>query len=110
MDQRKILLQFVALNAAELRAKALCDVACGGLEIRRAHVIRRRVDEIAGEERSFRHPRQFRSVHAIRRHQPHLGAVHLAVTAEAVTAERKGKRGKPCIMRRVGEAVSAGRQ
>ncbi len=110
MDQRKILLQFVALDAAELRAEALCHVARYGLQFRRPHVIGRRVDKVAGEECGVRYPGKFGGVDAVRRHQPDIGIVGLAVAAEAIAAERKGKRGKSCIVRRIREAIGACRQ
>ena len=76
----------------------------------RSHVVRRRVDEIAGKHRRFRHPRDVGDVDAVGRHQFDVGRIRLAVAAEAVAAERKGERCKPGVVRRIGEAVDAWRQ
>ena len=50
------------------------------------------------------------AVDAVGQLEPHRLVVRLAVAREAVGAEREGERGEPRVVRRVGEAVGAGRQ
>ncbi len=113
VDQRKILLQqIVADDRTEFRAVLLGERAGGGLQLGRAHVVGRRVDQIAGERHALRRCAKGR------RHRRHRAApaappcpyLRLAVAREAVGAERERQRPEPRIVRRVGEAVGAGRQ
>ena len=95
------------LNLAPKRSASCCAAA---RQFLRSHVVGRRVDEIAGERRGLRHSRDVGDVDAVGRHQLDVGRVRLAVAAEAVTAERKGERGEPRVVRRIGEAIDARRQ
>ena len=94
----------------EARAKARRERLRGQRQLFRAHVVRRRIDEVARQGSRFRHPRDVGDVDAVGRHQPHLGLIRLAIAAEAITPERKRERGQARVMRRVGEAIDARRQ
>ena len=74
------------------------------------HVVGRRVDQIAGQRHALGDARQIVAIDAVGQHQPHRLVLGLAVAREAVGAEREGQRGEPRIVRRIGEAVGAGRQ
>jgi hypothetical protein len=82
----------------------------GRRQLLRPHVVRRRIDEIAGKSCRFCHSRDGRNVDAVGRHQLDTRGIRLAIALEAITAERKRKRGKTGVVRRVGEAIDAGRQ
>ena len=111
MNQRKILSrQVVADDAVETGAEALGEFLRPPRQFLRSHVVRRRVDEIAGKRGGLGHARDIGDVDAVRRHQPDVGRIRLAVAAEAIAAERKGERRKPRVVRRIGEAIDARRQ
>ena len=76
----------------------------------RPHVVRRRIDEVARQRRRVGHARDRGDVDAVGRHQFDLGRIRLAVAAEAIAAEREGKRGEARIMWRVGKTIDARRQ
>ena len=86
------------------------ELARGLLQLGRAHVVGRYVDEIATKRHSFGDAGEILAVNALGQHQPHIARVALAVTGELIGAERKGKRREPFVMRRIGKAVKAGRQ
>ena len=94
----------------KLAPKRVASCLRGLRQLFRPHVVGRRVDEVAREAGRFRHPRDVGGIDAVRRHQPDVGPFCLAVAAEAVAAEREGERGEARVMRRVGEAIDAGRQ
>ena len=94
----------------KLAPKRLARSSRGLRQFLRSHVVGRRVDEIARQRCGLRHPRDIGDVDAVGRHQPDVGRILLAVAAEAIAAERKGQRGEPRIVRRVGEAIGARRQ
>ena len=95
---------------AEFRAVLLGERAGGGFELGRAHVVGRRVDEVARQRHALGDARELLAIDAVRQHQPHRLVLRLAVAREAICAEREGQRRKPHIVRRVGEAIDAGRQ
>src|SRR5260370_21897123 len=100
MNQRKVLPgQIVADDAVELGTEALCKLLRGRRELLRSHVVRRRIDEIAGKSRRFRHSRDGRNVDAVGRHQLDTRGIRLAIATEAITAERKRKRVKTGVVR-----------
>ena len=94
----------------KLAPKRFASASRGLRQFRRAHVVRRRVDEVARQRGRFRHPHDIGDVDAVGRHQPDVRRIGLAIAAEAVAAEREGERGEPRIVRRVGEAIDARRQ
>ncbi len=111
MNERKILCrQVVADDAVEIRAKAVRKLLGGKRQFLRPHVVRRRIDEVAGKVGCLRHSRDVGGVNAVRRHQSDIRYIRLAVAVEAVGAERKCKRSETGVVRRVGKAISAGRQ
>ena len=111
MDQRKILShQIVADDAVEIRTEPLRQMLRRLRQFFRSHIVRRRIDEVAGQRGCFRHPCDLGDVDAARGHQSDLRHVCLAVAAEAIAAECEGKRGEARIMRRIAEAVDARRQ
>ena len=64
----------------------------GGFELGRAHVVGRRVDEIARERHAFGDAREVVAIDAVGQHEPHVLVLRLAVAREAVRAEREGQR------------------
>ena len=80
--------------ALKLAPKRFASSRCGQRQFFRPHVVRRRIDEVAGERRRIGHSRDIGDVDALGRHQPDIGRIVLAVAAEAVAAEREGQRGK----------------
>ena len=79
-------------------------------EIGRAHVVRRRIDEVARQRHGFGNVRKLVAIEALRQFELDLVPIRLAVAREAVGAERHGERRKPRIVRLVGEAIDAVRQ
>ena len=77
---------------AKLAPRRLASASAAMRQFLRSHVVGRRVDEVARQRRCFRHPGDVGGIDAVGRHQPDVGRIRLAVTAEAVAAERKGKR------------------
>ena len=111
VNERKIVLEeIVAGDAARRRALPLRERAGGIFQFLRAHVVRGRIDEIACERHAVDDAREVGAVHAIRQHQTDLAIVTLAVTREAIGAEREGERGEPRIVRCVGETIKPVRQ
>ena len=83
VDQRKVLLeQVVADDRAEFRAVLLGERARGRFELGRAHVVGRRVDQVARQRHAFGDAGQIVAVDAIGQHQlaPAL-SLRLAVAA-----------------------------
>ena len=111
MDQRKILRQkIVADRRLDVGAVARSQRTRRRLELRRTHVVRRRVDQIARQRHRFDGAIEIVAIDALRQFQPDLTPFGLAVEREAVRAEREGERGKPRVMRIVGKPVDAIRQ
>ena len=111
VDQRKVLLhQLVADDAVELGAEPRRQRLRRLRQFFRAHIVRRRIDQVARQRGRLRHPRDIGDVDAVGRHQPDIGPVRLAITAEAIAPKGKGQRREPHIMRRIGKAIDARRQ
>ena len=111
VDERKILRQqLVADDGVDGGGVARGKLARGLFELRRAHVVGRRIDEIARQRHAFDDARQIVAIDALRQIELDRARLGLAVAGEAVEAEREGERGKPRIVRLVGEAVDAVRQ
>ena len=111
VNERKVLLQqIVAHDRMEFRAVLFGQSASRRLKVRRAHVIGRRVDQIARQRHAFDDAAQIVAVGAFGQHESHRLVLRLAIAREAIGAEREGQRGKPRIVRRIGKAVAAGRQ
>ena len=109
-DQRELLGERVASGDFHGCAMLLGERAGGVLQLGRAHVVGRRVDEIARQRHAFQDAAEILSVHTLRDHQPYVAHLRLAVAGESIGAEREGQRRQPRVMRRVGETVSARRQ
>ena len=111
VDQRKILRQqIVADDGADCGAVTRGKLPRGVFELGRAHIVRRRIDEIARQRHAFDDALQIVAIEALRQIELDLARFGLAVAREAVGAEREGERGKPRIVRLVGEAIDAVRQ
>ena len=106
----KFVFEILADGAGEARAEFRGERLRGRGELFRAHVVGRRVDEVARQHRGIRHAIDLGRVDAVGRYQPDGGAVSLAVAGEAVAAERKGERRQPRIVRGIGKAIDARRQ
>jgi hypothetical protein len=111
MNKRKVLsLEIVTDDAGKIPAEARREVLRGERQLFRSHVVRRRIDEIAGKVGRLRHACDVGGVDAIRQYEFDLRCIRFAVPAEAVGAERKGERRKARVVRRVREAIGARRQ
>ena len=75
-----------------------------------AHVIRRRVDEVARERHAFGDARDIVAVDAVGHHEFRAVRIRLAVARELVGAEREGEGREARVVRRIGEAVRTARQ
>ena len=111
MNERKILpREIVTDDAAETGTEALGEMLRRLRQFLRSHIVRRRIDEIAGKRCGFCDSSNSRDVDAIGRYQPDVRCVRFAVAAESITAERKGEHGETRVVRRIGEAIDAWRQ
>ena len=89
------------------RAVARGEFARGLLELRRPHIVRRRVDEIARQRHPFDDALQIVAIETLRQIEIDLARLGLAVAREAVQAERESQRRKPRVVRLVGKTVNA---
>ena len=111
MNEREILLeQFVADHSVDGGGVARGELARGLLELRRTHVVCRRIDQIARQRHRFDDAHKVVAVEALRQIELDGARLGLAITGEMIKAERDGKRRKPRIVRLVGKAVDAVRQ
>ena len=86
------------------------ELARGLFELRRSHVVCRRIDQIARQRHRFDDAREIVTIEALRQIELDRARLRLAVTRKAIKPERERKRGKPRIVRLIGEAVDALRQ
>jgi hypothetical protein len=111
VDQREVLpQQIVPDNAVEIGTEALREMLCRLCQLLRPHVVRRRIDEVAGKAGCIRHPDDVGRVDAVGRHQSHIARIGAAIAAESIASEREGQRRKAAVVRRVGEAIEGRRQ
>src|SRR3984957_17106600 len=111
MNERKVLpREIVTDNAVDTGAEALCKMLRRLRQFIRPHVVRRRVDEIAGECCGFRPSGSRHDVDAIGQQQPDARAIPPSGTAQSITAEREGEDGETYVVWRIGEAIDARRQ
>jgi hypothetical protein len=74
VDQRKVLLhEFVADDAVEGRAEPRRQRVRCLRQFFRAHIVRRRIDQVARQGGRLRHPRDIGDIDAVGRHQPDVG-------------------------------------
>ena len=111
MDERQIAReQIVAARRLERRAEFLGELLRLAFERRRAEVVGGRVDEVAAERDGAGDRLEPRRVDPVGRDEPRpLGRIG-AVALEAVEAEQERQRRQLGLVRRVGEAIGAGRQ
>ena len=111
VNERKIpLQQLFADDGVDGGGVARGELARRLFELRRAHVVCRRIDQIARQRHRVDDARKIVAIEALRQielDRPRLG---LAVAGEAIKPERERKRGEPRIVRLIGEAVGAVRQ
>ena len=100
----------VADGRLNARAMPRREVARGLLQLGGPEIVRRRVDQIARERHAVGDAREVGAVDALGNFELRAARIGLAVARELVAAEREGQRGKARIVRRVGEAIGAGRQ
>ena len=111
VDEREVLgEEIVADDGTHEGAVAAGKRARGVLELLRAHVVGRRVDEIAGEAHALDDAAEIGAVDVAGELELHLLLVLLAIAAEAIAAEREGERRQLRIVRGIAEAVGAGRE
>ncbi len=110
MDEREILREEVlADDRAHGRAVAAGERARGLLELARAHVVGRRVDEIARQADPLDDAGEVVAVDVAGQLELQLLLILLAIAREAIAAEREGERRQLRIVRGIGEAVGARR-
>ena len=108
VNERKILRQqLVADDGADGGGVARGELARGLFELRRAHVVCRRVDQITRQRHAFDDADELVAVEVLRQIELDRMRFALAVARKAVSAERESERGKPRIVRRVGKAIDA---
>jgi hypothetical protein len=73
-------------------------------------IVGRRVDEIACERHALGDARELRAVDGLGKLQLGAARLRFAVARELVRSEREGQTREPRVMRRIGEAIGAGRQ
>ncbi len=110
MDERKALLdEIVADDGAHLGAVATGQRARGLFQLGRAHVVRRRVDEVAREADAVDDAGQVFTVDIAGQLDLEVFVLLLAVAGETVAAERKGQGRQLRIVGRVCESVGTRR-
>ena len=85
-------------------------LACRSLELLGAHVVGRRVDEIARQPHPFDNEIEFFAVDALRQIELDVAGFGFPVACELVSTERHRERREPGIVRLIGEAIGAIRQ
>ena len=110
LDQRKLFGERVAARDVEFGAVLGGELARGLFQFVRPHVVRWRIDEIAAQCHRLDDAGKILPIDALRHDKPHVARLALAVAGELIGPERKAERGKPRVVRRVGETVRAGRQ
>src|SRR5262249_40126098 len=111
VHERKVLLEQVVPHDRAYRcAVAAGQGARGLLQLARAHVVRRRVDEIAREGDAFDDAGEVVAVDIAGQFEVEVLLLLLAITGETIAAERKCQGSELRIMRRVCESVSPGRE
>ncbi len=111
MDQRKVLLEkIVTDDCRKFRVVARRKLARSVLELGGAHVVGRRVDEIARQRHALDDAFNLFAIDALRQIERDLFRFRLAVSRESIRAERERQRCKPGVVRLAGEAVDTVRQ
>ena len=111
VDERKVFGEEVlAHDRAHAGAVAARQRAGGMFEIGRAHVIGRRVDEVARERDALDDAGEVVAIDAHRQFELDGFVFGFPIAREAVAAERKRQRSEARVVRRIGEAVDARRQ
>ena len=85
-------------------------LARGLFELGGAHVVGRRVDEIARQRHALDDAVNLFAIDALRQIERDLFRFRLAVSRESIRAERERQRRKPGVVRLVGEAIDTVRQ
>ena len=89
VNERKILVQkLVADDRGDARIVPRRDLTRGLFELRRAHIVGRRIDEIARQGHGLDHMLQFLAIDALRQIELDRVRLGLAVAGEAIGAER----------------------
>ena len=108
VDQRKILLQqLVADHGRNRGGVTRSELARRLLELRRTHVVCRRIDEVARQRHALDDMFQVLARHALRQIELDRARLGFAVAREPIAAERESERSKPRIVRLIGEAINA---
>jgi hypothetical protein len=108
MHERKILQQLVTNRNLHLGAVAIGERARGFGELRRPQVVRRRVDQVAGEEHRLDGAAERATIDAFGQRELRCLSLGLAVARETVAAERESERRKARVRERRGKAPDAG--
>ena len=104
MDQRKILQQqFAVGHRLDPGVVTLGEQARRLMQFRRAHVVRRRVDQVARQRHALGDARKVGGIDAVRQHQRRELILALAIAVEAIASERESEAGEPRVVRRIGE-------
>ena len=110
VNQRKFLGQPVAGDNLDPGAVLLGERPRRGFQLIRPHVVRRRIDQVARQGDAFGNAAEVVAIDSVRHGQPHIARLALAIAGELIGAGREGQRREPRVVRRIGEAVDAGRQ
>ena len=90
VDERKILVQqLVADDGGDAGVVPRREFPRGLFELRRAHIVSRRIDEIARQGHGLDHVLQLLAIDALRQIELDRMRIGLAVAGEAIGAERK---------------------
>src|SRR4029077_12961289 len=77
------------------------------LELRWAHIVRGRVDEVARQRHALDNVLQLLARNALRQIALDRARLGFGGAGEPIAAERESERGKPRIVRLIGEAINA---
>ena len=102
--------QIVADDCGKFRVVARGKLARGVFELGGAHVVGRRVDEIARQRHALDDAFNLLAIDALRQIERDLFRLRLAVSRKLIRAERERQRRKPGVMRLAGEAIDTVRQ
>ena len=110
VHERKVFRERIAAGDPYLGAVPPGEGATGRFQFGRAHVVGRRVGQVAAQRDALNDAAEIVAIDAVGDDKVDFAGVGLAVARELVGAERERERSQPRIVRCVGEAISAGRQ
>src|SRR5512139_271800 len=88
----------------------LCERTGRGLQVGGAHFVRWRVCKITAERHTLDDMAKDFAVDVLRKHETHISCFRFSITRKLIAAQCKCQCSQPCVMRRIGKPVCAGRQ